>query len=60
MGKKIAIFAFNDEPMCFAHALMDAIDMTVFAVHAPRRWITLKAPKNRVFAFVMRCSGIQV
>ena len=27
MGKKIAIFAFNGEPMCFAHALMNAIDM---------------------------------
>ncbi|WP_370573736.1 DsrE family protein [Methanomethylovorans sp.] len=27
MGKKIAVFAFNGEPMCFAHALMNAIDM---------------------------------
>ena len=25
--KKIAIFAFNGEPMCFVHALLNALDM---------------------------------
>jgi ferritin len=27
MGKKIAVSTFNSEPMCFAHALMNAIEM---------------------------------
>ena len=27
MEKKIAIFAFNGEPMCFAHALLNVMDM---------------------------------
>ncbi|HPR41556.1 MAG TPA: DsrE family protein [Candidatus Methanofastidiosa archaeon] len=27
MSKKIAIFAFNGESTCFAHAMMNAIDM---------------------------------
>ncbi len=27
MEKKIAIFAFNGEPMCFVHALMNSIEM---------------------------------
>ena len=27
MEKKVAIFAFNGEPMCFVHALLNALDM---------------------------------
>lgn len=27
MHKKIAIFAFNGEPMCFVHALLNALDL---------------------------------
>ena len=27
MNKKVAIFAFNGEMMCFAHALLNALDM---------------------------------
>ena len=27
MSKKVAIFAFNGEPMCFAHVLLNALDM---------------------------------
>jgi len=27
MEQKIAIFAFNGEPMCFVHALLNALDM---------------------------------
>jgi len=27
MGKKIALFAFNGELMCFAHALINALDL---------------------------------
>jgi hypothetical protein len=27
MERKIALFAFNGEPMCFAHALLNALDM---------------------------------
>ena len=27
MDKKVAIFAFNGETMCFAHALLNALDM---------------------------------
>ncbi len=27
MVKKIALFAFNGEPMCFAHALLNTLDM---------------------------------
>lgn len=27
MVKKVALFAFNGEPMCFAHALLNAVDM---------------------------------
>ncbi len=27
MQKKIALFAFNGEPMCFAHVLLNALDM---------------------------------
>jgi hypothetical protein len=27
MNKKVAIFAFNGEAMCFAHALLNAKDM---------------------------------
>jgi hypothetical protein len=27
MTKKIALFAFNSEPMCFVHVLLNALDM---------------------------------
>ena len=27
MEKKVAIFAFNGEPMCFVHALLNTLDM---------------------------------
>ena len=27
MEKKVAIFAFNGEPMCFVHALLNSLDM---------------------------------
>ena len=27
MKNKVAIFAFNGDPMCFAHALLNALDM---------------------------------
>jgi len=27
MNKKVAIFAFNGEPMCFAHTLLNTLDM---------------------------------
>ena len=27
MNRKIAIFAFNGEPMCFAHAMINTLDM---------------------------------
>jgi hypothetical protein len=27
MQRKVAIFAYNGEPMCFAHVLLNALDM---------------------------------
>jgi hypothetical protein len=28
MGKKIALFAFNGDPVCFVHVLLNALDMS--------------------------------